>query len=108
MGIKSKPASYLGPLEALGFSVMDLTSVAAEYEDEHVRSFSFQPGVTSVVQAKVLFFSCSGLIGCSDGFTKELLQNTLGTDFAEESYARPVPKGSRSCCLVHAFTDGHH
>lgn len=56
MGIKSKPASYLGPLEALGFSVMDLMSVAAEYEDEHVRSFSFQPGVTSVVQAKVLFF----------------------------------------------------
>lgn len=35
---------------------MDLMSVAAEYEDEHVRSFSFQPGVTSVVQAKVLFF----------------------------------------------------
>lgn len=57
---------------------------------------------------KFCFFSCSGLIGCSDGFTKELLQNTLGTDFAEESYARPVPKGSRSCCLVYAFTDGHH
>lgn len=62
--------------------------------------------LTSFLQSFV--FSFSGLTGCSDGFTEELLQNTLGTDFAEESYARPVPNGSRSCCLVHAFTDGHH
>lgn len=49
-GIKLKPVILQGPLEAQGFPITDLRSVPAEYQDEHVRSFCFQPGATSVVQ----------------------------------------------------------
>lgn len=49
--IKLKPIISQGPLEAQTFPITYLRSVSAEYQGEHVRSFCFQPGGTSAVQA---------------------------------------------------------
>lgn len=49
-GVKVKPIISQRPLETQGFPIANLRSVIEEYQDEHVRSFCFQPGATSVVQ----------------------------------------------------------